>query len=301
MAFKAPFTHPEVSEEDKAQFLKEKIAVTDEQIEECLQCEQRTERWHGWRANRLTGTRVGPAVGMSSFSETPRSLCKGLIWPTSLETNDAMRHGTFMEPWVTRLVEIEATIQARLYLNSLEGKSVAKGFPSMTPLYDVNISSVPEGQVATSYSFKPFHDGQLEDAYWQDHPENVFMRHTGLLICKEFPWIAASTDGIHGRFYNETKVRYRGDTFESLPSQYYCQIQAGMFIWKMKEAVVTVLERGRAIETRYYPFDTQFWDETLFPQVTRLLHEPVSSESCAQGEGYLEGGPAGSRTEAEPL
>jgi hypothetical protein len=82
-----------VSKNDKAQFIK-KLQVTDEEILEIMNLDQRSPKWKHYRRGRLTASNFGKAAGHDADNgNTREKLLKEMLWPKEF-TNDAMEHGT---------------------------------------------------------------------------------------------------------------------------------------------------------------------------------------------------------------
>jgi putative phage-type endonuclease len=69
-------------------------------IRRISQAAQRSEEWHVARLYRLTGSRIGAAVGQSPYT-TPDQLLREMLWP-AFKGNASTRRGTLFEPYAGR-------------------------------------------------------------------------------------------------------------------------------------------------------------------------------------------------------
>ncbi len=126
----------------------------------------------------------------------------------------------------------------------------------------------------------------------------VEVKSTGLTLMSSHPYIGATSDGIVGSTIIEIKCPYSGKdkTIEELvadgyahiikengewkinkASHYYCQIQGELaikrcslchfIVWTMRDIAIIPVH-----------FDTQFWDNELFPKLVSYFQNVVKPE-----------------------
>jgi len=71
------------------------MTVTKEEIERIKNVEQREDEWHRARANRITASNYGGAIGQNKYT-TPDGLIKDMLWKT-FKGNRACEYGTHFE------------------------------------------------------------------------------------------------------------------------------------------------------------------------------------------------------------
>lgn len=86
-----------VTEEDKRQFLKDYVEITEEQWEQARTCEQGTAEWKNWRLHRIGQSACGTVAGHNHHpNATEDKVLINMLWGYE-EPNEAMRKGTIME------------------------------------------------------------------------------------------------------------------------------------------------------------------------------------------------------------
>jgi hypothetical protein len=94
------------TEEEVEDFLRRNVYVTDEQIEEANNCQQRSQKWDEYRKHRIGMSMVGSAIPGHNPYRTPRQLLKDMLWP-SFQGNRNTEYGTIMEDTGVKIAEMQ--------------------------------------------------------------------------------------------------------------------------------------------------------------------------------------------------
>jgi hypothetical protein len=249
-----PFTSCLVSKEECA-LEYEKIKVTDEQIVEIEKLPQKSEGWIRNKQKRIGASDAGTVVGNCKYQNTtPQRVCSKLLWDIREDFNENMLRGVRAEPMTTGLMTLYFSQQNR-----------------HMKLGDCKV--VPLGEASVGF----------------DHPYDVWMEERNFTICKEYPFLGASSDGLFGNIYNESKAPATNAAYPVTPPHYYVQFTQGMYILKMTQAVLSVYtERG--VQLRYHDFDHDFWHNECLPSLKNFYFNQYLPRVVLRNKGMLQFG-----------
>jgi putative phage-type endonuclease len=91
---------PVLTRDMQMQIVLKVFVKTADDIRRISNAAQRSDEWHVARMYRLTGSRIGAAVGQSPYT-TPDQLLREMLWP-AFKGNAATRRGTLFEPFAGR-------------------------------------------------------------------------------------------------------------------------------------------------------------------------------------------------------
>lgn len=246
-----PYSHPEASSAECRAYV-DALYVTPAEIDEIEQAPQRSEKWLKGKEKRIGASSSGSAVGNNQYSDQTKLLAQ-MLWKESRPVTSAiMQRGIDKEEFTTDMMEVYYTSQSRH----------TPGRATVLP------------------------PGEGDCAFWQDYPDDIWMESRNFIICHEYPWFGASTDGLFFDLYNESKAPGNSRFYTVSPPQYVCQMHQGMYTLKMKQAVLSVYtERG--IELRYHSFDEEFWKQDLFPALEDFYMNQFVPRAVLQQKGLL--------------
>lgn len=241
-----------------------------------VQIQQGTSEWHLLRANLLTCSNFGSAVGNGYKTKPPDKLLLNMIWPKT-EVIDAfgqraMSWGTvhesdvrnYYEAWMKQLSKetrerLFHAYDERLFEQlSPETQQTIRDLLPMTTLEKlVNYVMV---------HMKPYQHNDIE----------IFQ--VGFCISETSPWCGGSPDGLicrYDAFFKrffvigllEIKCPFTGKFYKEIPLYYRDQIQGFMNMFDIHwcHFVQWVLPGKMQIEQ--YKKDKDYWDASLFPKL----------------------------------
>lgn len=124
--------------------------------------------------------------------------------------------------------------------------------------------------------------------------EGVYMTHEGLVVCKERPWAALSSDGtlcrVDGRAVsNEAKCPFSQRPYGCISNRYYCQITMACALQGLTESVFEVFTPERLFLYRF-PLWQAFWDEFLLPSLEQCFFRALLPRYILLRRGDLQSG-----------
>lgn len=256
-----PFTHKDVDDKE-IKFFIDKLKVTDNDIREIEDAPQRSQKWKDSKEKRIGGSTAGAACGNNKYM-TQKQLIGQMMWnELKPKTSAIMQRGITMENYTTDMMDVYFTHTSR------------------TKLHDAIVLPFGEGS-STFMSDKDF-----KYPYYQDYPNDPWMENRNFIVCKEYPFLGCSPDGIYHNVYNESKAPANNKYYPTTPMSYFCQFQLGMYIMNMKKAVLSVYtERG--IQLRFHDFDQPFWDNDLFPALQDFYMNQYVPRMILKEKGLL--------------
>jgi putative phage-type endonuclease len=133
-----------------------------------------------------------------------------------------------------------------------------------------------------------------------EHGDDTNLAIPGLIVCKDFPFLAYSADGIcltpNGKkFLVEIKAPYSKKRYATIPRQYFCQVQLGMFVLDLEKcAFVQILSDGDSeeeddekLDITWIPRDDKFINGTLLPRLTRFFFQRYLPLAVLFQHGHL--------------
>jgi putative phage-type endonuclease len=91
----------EITKEQQEEIVKG-LKVTEKQVRKICNFPQRTPEWHEARKHRITGSRIGSAIGMNRY-QTEDQLLSEMFWPC-FKGNPATQRGTRMEKFAAESI-----------------------------------------------------------------------------------------------------------------------------------------------------------------------------------------------------
>ena len=245
------FVAPALKEEEKRFYDKWIVRNSTEQ-EEIATYEQGSHQWKYSRRYRITGSKFAAAVGHSDY-ETPDQVVDEMLVST-FQGNAATRRGNKLEPKACAyLLERERrTVNLELELAKQEGRSFIRYAHREFPI--------------------PAHFSG----------EALTIRHRGLVICPDAPWIAASSDGeiyLFGQRIGvaEYKCPKSNRFYPLTPAYYFDQIQGNMHIAKVGFCLLGVYttQPDKPMLVEHIEYDKEYCEEFLMPSLNQFWFQKV--------------------------
>jgi len=125
-------------------------------------------------------------------------------------------------------------------------------------------------------------------------PDQFVVSHTGLIVCKEFPWIGVSVDAfvhddsepIHKKGGAEIKCPARKIFYPYVPSQYYDQIQGSMGFLKLPWWDFVVWTSNYT-QIRRFDFDEVYFAQELFPRLEQFYMTQYLPREVLKRQGKI--------------
>lgn len=126
--------------------------------------------------------------------------------------------------------------------------------------------------------------------------KQVTFQYPGLIICKKYPWLAVSPDGlvcVDGKWHLlEIKCPFgykRNGLYKHIPHYYYDQIQGIMGILNLPFCDFIVWSPDKT-HIRRYPFDASYWKQVMFPKLQQFYMEQFLPRYILKQENLLKPG-----------
>lgn len=120
-----------------------------------------------------------------------------------------------------------------------------------------------------------------------------FFEYPGLIICKKYPWLAGSPDGIpcigNIRILLEIKCPFYKSGYPFIPHYYYDQIQGLMGLLQLPYCDFFTWSKQR-IQIRRYAFDPVYWKTVLFPRLETFYMKEYLPRLVLKEAGILQPG-----------
>lgn len=110
----------------------------------------------------------------------------------------------------------------------------------------------------------------------QKFQNQIWVEDVGLLVNKNYPWIAASSDGLIHIFDTdletenfsglEIKVPGNSKPYKKIPHEYYDQIMCAMYILQLKDYYFACYTPHETHISHYY-YNEEYWESESMPQL----------------------------------
>lgn len=262
---KAPQFHVDLHllPEKEMKFYKTWILRTDKEREEIASYEQPSEKWKLSRRYRITGSKFPGAVGHNHY-ESPKKVAHEMIHG-EFKGNKHTRRGNELEPKACAVIEEREKMKVEMDLKEaqLEGRTFIR--------YANREFSIPSDYTGKVYE----------------------IRHQGLVVCKEMPWIAASSDGdiyLFGKMIGQIEIKCpgRNQFYPLTPAYYFDQIQGNMYLSQAAFCLVVVYtENPGAINVEQIEYDREYCEQFLIPSLNAFWFKTLLPMAIAFEEDRL--------------
>jgi hypothetical protein len=217
--------------------------------------DQKEDDWHKERRGRLTGSRIGSAIGNNPY-QTPEKLIHEWLYVPVLD-NVNMKWGRDHED------------EARQFYKLLR-ESHHHNQKKIIP-FDPPPSYLPEEFRTIDH---PDYITPVDPNAISDKPYHIEITVRGLIVHPVHNWMAYSPDGE----VEETddsgllEIKCPRRMYKEIPWYYYDQIQFGMFQLKKKWCDFFVWTKSQQTLHRYQ-FNPKYWENFMLPRMTSFYFE----------------------------